>query len=126
MSFTYSCPCANGACTTAPTESCTDSDGGSVPGVRGTVTIQDGRTWTDVCEGDSRLLEHTCYGTGPGGIQYPCHCVDGACVETAFIGHRFLASIGSVALLEKFIPEILAIMVTGIIGGLVYRRRWAK
>lgn len=80
-SFTYSCPCADGACTSAPTMPCTDTDGGDVPSVRGTMSNNAGWSRSDFCESESILYEYYCSDSVyTSGKQRKCHCVDGACI----------------------------------------------
>ncbi len=79
----YECPafCDAGACVDEP-GSCTDTDGGKVPFVRGTVS-SDGTQGTDQCAGysETTLIEHFCSGGVPTSETVICEhgCSNGEC-----------------------------------------------
>lgn len=77
-------------------KSCTDTDGGTEPLVRGSVSLQ-GQKITDFCAADGKLWEYRC--SSPGSITsitYTCAtpCQDGACtpLPPAICGNSIVES----------------------------------
>ncbi|MGV8176951.1 MAG: hypothetical protein ACP5NX_04070 [Candidatus Bilamarchaeaceae archaeon] len=95
----FNCPsgftCSNGACLSfskfnltlnTTITKCTDSDNGKNGDVKGMVTCINGSTYTDMCNGNSRVLEF--YVDSNGDVRYDyitCgtgkNCSNGACVQ---------------------------------------------
>ncbi|MEK6964447.1 MAG: hypothetical protein AABX70_08565 [Nanoarchaeota archaeon] len=70
------------------TNSCTDTDGGFIVTIQGSisgVSNNTGYNYTDTCLGTTLLDEHTCSGTQPNHFTYNCTgnytgCSNGACI----------------------------------------------
>ncbi len=88
----YQCPngCADGACITGEVNesTCTDTDGGKDYYVKGRVSAflqgSGGKSASDVCTTETRLLEYECTSaTGWSGKGFDCPngCEDGACLK---------------------------------------------
>jgi hypothetical protein len=69
--------------TTTLPNSCTDTDGGNVAGIQGTVYgIAVGREYNnaDYCFNATALKEYVCYSAKFSSTVINCNCVNGACV----------------------------------------------
>jgi len=77
--------CVSGECVYSPAETCSDTDGGNYPYVKGTVT-KSGTAYTDYCNTGSSVREYYCTGTDVYSTVFACpsgyECSDGTCVET--------------------------------------------
>ncbi len=76
--------CLNGECKNS--DSCTDTDNGQVPGVKGTVNGHKNNTiynMTDYCASTYKVVEYYCSGVNASNIGLNCTnrtvCIDGAC-----------------------------------------------
>ena len=88
-STNYTCPynCSSGACTSIQ-NSCTDTDGGMIPNLKGTVSGYKNNSpynYSDICVNNVTLAEYYCSGTSALNTTYNCymntttHCYDGTC-----------------------------------------------
>jgi hypothetical protein len=84
--------CSNGACYASPA-TCSDTDGGQVPRIRGTVSgvyvNATNFSFTDTCSGTYYVTEYYCLNLTPRNYQYNClenftngtkSCSNGACI----------------------------------------------
>ncbi|MDD5469506.1 MAG: DUF4215 domain-containing protein, partial [Candidatus Peribacteraceae bacterium] len=78
----------------APSISCTESDGGLSPAVWGYASGSDGTIFTDQCADSTTIIEAYCSVSGPAVISVACPvaCNAGACVTTSIVSSAWSPS----------------------------------